>query len=72
MVMSTNRDAVAYARCRSCEKTEALLVNPSDVSDWQQGKYIQDAMPYLSAAERELLISGTCGDCFDNMFSFED
>ena len=72
MVMSTNRDAVAYARCRSCEKTEALLVNPSDVSDWQQGKYIQDAMPYLSDAESELIIRGTCGDCFDNMVSFED
>ena len=72
MVMLTNRDAVAYARCRSCGKTKSLLVNPSDVSDWKQGKYIQDAMPYLSAADRELLISGTCGDCFDKMYNFED
>ena len=44
------------------------MVNGQDVVDWKGGKYIQDAMPYLSADERELLISGTCGTCFDKMF----
>jgi hypothetical protein len=44
------------------------MINPQDVIDWQAGKYIQDAMPYLSKGERELLISGTCDECFDKMF----
>ena len=72
MIMLTGRDKALHARCKSCGKTESMLVNPSDVADWQRGEYIQDAMPYLSPAERELLISGTCGDCFDRMFNFEE
>jgi len=46
-----------------------MLVNPKDLSDWKsEKKYIQDAMPYLSDSEREILISKTCGECFDKMF----
>jgi hypothetical protein len=46
-----------------------MLVNPKDLSDWKsEKKYIQDAMPYLSAGEREILISKTCDECFDKMF----
>jgi hypothetical protein len=46
-----------------------MLVNSKDLSDWKsEKKYIQDAMPYLSAGEREILISKTCGECFDKMF----
>jgi len=45
-----------------------MSVNRQDVADWREGKYIQNAMPYLSADEREILVSGICGDCFDKMF----
>ena len=54
--------------CRYCDKPYNLRVNITDVADWQMGKYIQDAMPYLSADERELFISETCGVCCDEMF----
>ena len=67
MIMLTGRDKELHARCKSCGKTESMLVNPSDVADWQEGEYIQDAMPYLSVSEREILISGICGICFDNI-----
>ena len=33
---------------------------------------IQNAMPNLSADDRELLISGICGPCFDKMFPPEE
>ena len=68
MVALTNRIDCISRTCRSCGESISLMVNGQDVVDWQGGKYIQDAMPYLSADERELLISGTCGPCFDKMF----
>ena len=35
---------------------------------WKQGVLIQDALPALSRSEREMLVSQTCGTCFDDMF----
>ena len=54
--------------CRICSNKFILQVNQNDLKDWQEGKYIQDAMPYLSAGERELLISNICEECFTNLF----
>ena len=55
--------------CNRCSETHVLQINATDVESWQNGRLIQDAMPYLSADERELLISGMCGVCFDRLFS---
>jgi hypothetical protein len=33
---------------------------------------IQKAMPYLTADEREMFISGTCSDCWDKLFPESD
>ena len=69
MVALTGRDDVIVAVCRKCGTSHNLLVNINDVAAWKSGTYIQDAMPYLSADERELCISQTCGVCWDEMFS---
>jgi hypothetical protein len=46
------------------------MYNREDMVSWLSGSgYIQDIMDYLTPAERELLISGTCGKCFDTLFS---
>ena len=45
-----------------------MKVVQGDYEAWENGKLIQDVMPYLSADEREVLISGICGPCFDKMF----
>lgn len=55
--------------CRVCGRTFPINVDANDYMDWQKGKCIQDAMPYLTADERELLISHTCGECWTEMFS---
>ena len=67
-MVALNRNDMIQATCRQCKVSVELFVNITDMADWKLGKYIQDAMPYLSADERELLISGTCGACFDKMF----
>ena len=54
--------------CRICGDAHTILADEKDVCHWQDGSLIQDVMSYLTAEERELLISGTCGDCFDKMF----
>ena len=54
--------------CIKCAEPQHITVGQADLDAWQSGTLIQDAMPYLSADERELLISQTCGDCWEKMF----
>jgi len=54
--------------CWRCGVDHTVMANEMDVAHWEGGASIQDALGYLTADERELLISGTCGACFDNMF----
>ena len=61
-------DDTLQAQCIRCKDTHVLMVSNHDFRRWEGGEPIQDAMPYLSAGERELLISGTCGACFDKLF----
>jgi len=58
--------------CMVCNAKQDLEVNEHDFHSWQSGTKIQNAMPYLSADERELLISGTCSKCFDEMFGEDE
>ena len=67
-----NRNMKVTKECRICNKPQTLEVNYDGCVKWQEGAYIQNAMPYLNVDERELLISGTCRDCFDRMFGEED
>lgn len=65
----SNRNDTAVLQCRMCGSSYAIIYNREDMLDWLSGeKFVQDAMPYLSNAERELLISETCGDCFNKLF----
>jgi hypothetical protein len=57
-----------YVECQLCGKDYEVRVYPEDVRDWENGKLIQDAMPYLKPAERELIISRTCEECWDELF----
>ena len=58
-------------QCVHCDKTHQISVNYEDVQAWKNGALIQDVMSYLNADQRELLISKTCGPCFDKMFGVD-
>lgn len=59
--------------CVHCGQIFMVYVCDEDMQEWLTGEgFIQDLMPYLSAGERELLISGNCSRCFDKMFDNED
>ncbi len=53
--------------CKSCSETFEIEYMKKDHNAWKSGMVIQKAMPYLSLDERELLITGNCGTCFDTM-----
>ena len=61
------KDSVSVA-CAYCLEVHTFECDTKGVVAWQAGELIQNALPELSADERELLISGTCGPCFDKMF----
>ena len=59
--------------CKACGRLALIHVPRGGYTMWARGlKNIQKAMPDLSDDERELLISGICGACFDKLTSMED
>lgn len=54
--------------CKYCYKVYAIYLYEEDFDAWNNGEgYIQELMNYLTAGERELLISNTCNDCWKKM-----
>lgn len=64
-------DMVFTAACRICNKYQDIYLSERDYREWKGGKLIQTALPYLTVDERELLISKTCGECWEKMFTSE-
>ena len=60
--------STTVVNCIQCHQPQHIEARTADLDAWIGGELIQVAMPYLSADEREILISGVCGTCFDNMF----
>lgn len=56
-------------KCAICGKTVEISVYNDDYFKWRKGMLIQDAFPYLSPDDREMLVSHTCKECWDRMFS---
>lgn len=52
--------------------TMELFVTPDELQSWIDGELIQNAMPYLSAEEREFLISGSTPEEWDAAFGGEE
>jgi len=44
-------------------------VTPMQVASWEQGELVQNAMPNLSADEREFIMSGITPTEWDEMFN---
>ena len=60
--------STTVVNCIQCHQPQHIEARTADLDAWIGGELIQVAMPYLTADEREILISGGCGTCFDNMF----
>lgn len=58
--------------CSTCQDKKVLRLEESSVKRYMSGELAQTCFPELSRNDRELLISGTCGDCFDDMFGSDE
>ena len=58
--------------CIICNSVHEINVTAQQYSDWQNGALAQKVFTNLSSDERELLISGVCGKCFDCFFEDDD
>lgn len=64
---------VINTTCPFCGKTTPVQIRRvADYNAWQNGALAQDAFPYLSADEREMLISGICPKCWERTFDEEE
>jgi hypothetical protein len=58
--------------CVDCGEKFKLEVNEEQLERIKKGELVQNVLPNLTADERELMISGYCGKCFDNLFIDDD
>jgi|TARA_B100000586_G_scaffold258128_1_gene222384 hypothetical protein len=66
------RTTIVAVDCVQCKERQHITVGTEGLANWESGELIQDAMPHLTAGQREILISGTCGACFDKMSGDEE
>ena len=58
--------------CMLCGESGHIVVDEAGLEAWGSGVLIQNAFPELSAAEREQLMTGIHGECWDKAFREED
>lgn len=59
--------------CKMCGDVHEIVVIKNDFMKWYNGELtIQNALPYLTIDERELLISHICNKCYDELFGGEE
>ena len=58
--------------CPICSKEHEVEVSEKAFYEWQNGALIQNAMPTLSATEREQLVSHMCPACQASIFGEDD
>lgn len=67
--VDNNCDTYTSVVCENCGHNQTIFYNRQDMVDWLSGSgNIQDILHYLSSDERELLLSGMCGKCFEEIF----
>ena len=67
--MINHKEVTIITVCPFCGHANEIAVNAWNYWDWKDGMNVRDAFPYLSAEEREMLISGICPKCWAKTFS---
>ena len=68
--MKLAKEIAVACRCPRCEEVNLVRVGADDIVAWKvDGVPVQGAFPYLDADQREMLMTGICGTCWDKMFA---
>jgi hypothetical protein len=55
--------------CKHCEIEYDVSIKQEDYDEWRDmNGYLHTLTEYLSAGDRELLISQTCDDCWNKLY----
>jgi phage FluMu protein Com len=54
-------------RCPICGKMNEFHCLESEYQKWLDGELVQKCFPNATPDERELMITGICPECWDNM-----
>lgn len=66
---SSNNMIQISKKCIMCNTVHYMTLDADKVKRWRAGEKIQDVWPEMSPDEREVLISGTCPKCWDELWS---
>lgn len=58
--------------CKFCGKEVTVQAEEEKFLRFDAGTHAQDVFPDLGVNYRELMISGICGECFDQIFENDD
>ena len=58
--------------CNFCDVRKALQGSTDALDRYNSGTKIQVAFPLMSADDRELILNGTCPDCYDKLYGKEE
>ena len=72
VTMSEATEMTVHPTCPFCGDTTSVVVDAAGFVAWQSGELVQNALPNLSADDREVLISGICPPCWDKQFPADD
>lgn len=59
--------------CPCCGQKSTVTIDEKDYNRYLKGEsYVQKLFPYLDAADREVLITGYCRKCQEEIFNMEE
>jgi hypothetical protein len=58
--------------CIHCKATNRILVETHLLEQWRSGQHVQDVFPHLTLDERELILTGTHSECWNEIFADSD
>lgn len=70
-VKLVREEQVTTKPCPRCRRVDTFTLPAEQVAAYASGAHVQDAFPGLSADQREQLITGYCGPCW-NLVMGED
>ena len=62
------KDVILTMKCPFCGREHEVDVNEQDFVNYLAGDFAQEAFPYLSATQREQIISHICPKCQEEVF----
>lgn len=72
-VKVVNNKCIVEVWCPNCDHSEVFTMTKEQYKQWYyREKPIQDIFPEIKYDKREMLISGICPKCWDEMFGEEE